>query len=97
MYGQWGRVCDYFWDFDDVLVVCCQFGYFGVEYFICCGMYFGKGIGFFFMVCVDCLGIEVLIFYCSYVGKDDVRCFRCFSVGVVCKLNKLNGEYQLFN
>lgn len=93
MHGQWGRVCDYSWDFDDASVVCRQLGYPGVEHSTCCGMYFGKGTGPPLMARVDCSGTEASIFHCSHVGKDDATCSRRSSAGVVCKLNKPNGEY----
>lgn len=90
MHGQWGRVCDYSWDFDDASVVCRQLGYPGAEHSTCCGMYFGKGTGPPLMARVDCSGTEASIFHCSHVGKDDARCSRRSSAGVVCKLNKPN-------
>jgi len=92
MHGQWGRVCDNEWDVHDADVVCRQLGFPGAEQSTCCGRYFGKGSGPPLMASVNCKGEESSLFNCSYVAKGGASCKQHSSAGVICKLDKPNGE-----
>ena len=91
IHGQWGRVCDNSWDFEDAEVVCRQLGFSGVDRITCCGWYFGKGSGPALIDDIDCKGNEESLFHCRHVGKDLASCSRRDSAGVICKLDKPYG------
>ena len=92
MHGQWGRVCHYSWGFRDAEVVCRQLGFPGVDRSTCCGRYFGTGSGPPLMTSVDCTGKESSLFHCRHVGKDRASCSKRDTAGVICKLNKPDGN-----
>lgn len=65
--GGWGIVCDDDWDFVDVCVVCCEVGCGFVLGVIGLG-YFGYGCGFVLLDNVGCIGMEVCLSDCFYLG-----------------------------
>ena len=65
--GQWGTVCDDYWDLQDAHVVCQQlFGTDALEA-RCCA-YFGYGSGTIWMDSVDCSGTEAVLSDCPFYG-----------------------------
>ena len=92
MHGRWGRVCDASWDSLDAEVVCRQLGFPGAEEATCCGWHFRRGSGPALMTYVRCTGKESSLFHCSHAGKDEASCSKRSTAGVICKLDKPNGQ-----
>jgi len=66
--GEWGTVCDDFWDVNDAQVVCRQLGYSidGAISYMRVGIPpFGAGSGLIRLDNVECIGNESSLFECS--------------------------------
>ncbi|KAK7910427.1 hypothetical protein WMY93_015111 [Mugilogobius chulae] len=82
--GQWGTVCDDYWDLQDADVVCRQLG---------CGKaraapvvaYFGQGTEPTWMDDVQCTGSEPSITYCPHNGFGNENCGHGEDAGVICE------------
>ncbi|OXB64450.1 hypothetical protein ASZ78_000126, partial [Callipepla squamata] len=85
--GQWGTVCDDWWDINDARVVCRQLG---------CGQpvsapeaaKFGEGSGVIFLDDVQCRGNEAYIWECSHSGWSRHNCGHSEDASVVCSAEK---------
>ena len=83
--GQWGTVCDDYWDSNDAQVVCRQLGYTGGiplednEY--------GNGADPIWLDDVDCAGYESSLSECGHRGWGVENCGHIEDAGVIC------GEY----
>ena len=89
---QWGGICDDSWGFDDARVVCRELGFPDAEDSTCCGWYFGVASEPTLIDYVDCIGNETSLFHCRRVATSGASCSGRQRAGVICKLNKPNGE-----
>ncbi|XP_016349546.1 antigen WC1.1-like [Sinocyclocheilus anshuiensis] len=88
--GEWGTVCDDYWDLTAASVVCRELG---------CGntlgeirlANFGPGSGKIWMDYVDCSGSESTVLDCRGLGVDDPDCTHNEDAGVICSGIRLVG------
>ena len=82
--GQWGTVCNSYWDFADARVVCLELGYLravGAPRYAT----FGAGSGPSWYSYVRCTGAEVNLTECSrYFSLSGTACSHTRSAGAVC-------------
>ena len=84
--GQWGTVCDDFWDSSDARVVCRQLGYTsGTAYG---GAVYGQGSGQIWLDDLSCYGYESSLLNCGHRGTGSHNCWHGEDASVVC----YNGE-----
>nr|XP_054756229.1 deleted in malignant brain tumors 1 protein-like isoform X2 [Lytechinus pictus] len=93
--GQWGTVCDDYWDDSDARVVCRQLGYSGDVNARILGVY-GVGSGPIFLDDVNCDGNEDRLDLCNSNGWYHHNCGHSEDAGVYCDAGDgLNGEVRL--
>lgn len=83
--GQWGTVCDDYWDMREAHVVCRQLGYTGAAYATYSGA-FGRGSGHIWMDDVNCGGGESSLLVCGHRGWGSHNCGHWEDAGVVCRV-----------
>uniref|UniRef100_A0A672JV58 SRCR domain-containing protein n=1 Tax=Sinocyclocheilus grahami TaxID=75366 RepID=A0A672JV58_SINGR len=71
--GEWGTVCDDYWDLTNTAVVCRELGC-GETSNTMCAAHFGPGSGKIWMDDVICSGSESSIFDCSKTKMGDHNC-----------------------
>ncbi|KAJ8032290.1 Neurotrypsin [Holothuria leucospilota] len=81
--GEWGTVCDDFWDNNDAAVICRQLG-FGDSGIAQLYGFFGQGIGVIWLDNVDCAGSESNISECGSRGWGVEDCHHSEDAGVSC-------------
>ena len=81
--GEWGTVCDDFWDITDANVVCRQLGYIGATS-APTRAFFGQGSGPIHYDNVACTGSETRLADCPHNGIGIENCAHFEDAGVVC-------------
>ncbi|XP_071503574.1 scavenger receptor cysteine-rich domain-containing protein DMBT1-like [Diadema antillarum] len=81
--GQWGTVCDDYWDIEDANVVCRMLGFEGASNYSCCAEY-GQGSGLILLDDVQCNGTESNLADCQHSGHGMNDCGHHEDVGVEC-------------
>ncbi|XP_071503570.1 scavenger receptor cysteine-rich domain-containing protein DMBT1-like [Diadema antillarum] len=81
--GQWGTVCDDWWDIEDANVVCRMLGFEGAFHYSCCAEY-GQGSGPILLDDVECNGTESNLADCQHNGYGMHNCGHYEDVGVEC-------------
>ena len=81
--GEWGTVCDDFWDLKDAIVVCRQLGYTtAVRRTI--EAEFGEGTGTIWLDNIHCSGTENKLSECNANSWGSTNCYHRQDAGVVC-------------
>ncbi|XP_071842148.1 uncharacterized protein [Apostichopus japonicus] len=91
--GEWGTVCDDFWDIEDANVVCRQLGFPGALTWLRAAA-FGEGEGSIHLDDVSCIGNETDLLDCTSVKVSN--CLHSEDAGVIC-YPKEDYEYELIN
>ena len=82
-YGQWGTVCDDFWDLNDATVVCRQLGYLRAVFAYRTSQ-FGEGTGPIWLDDIHCNGTESRLDQCPHNGIGVHNCAHFEDAGVQC-------------
>ena len=85
--GEWGTVCDDYWNLDDATVVCRELGYADAVR-ASTGAEFGEGTGRIWRDNVFCAGTESSLSQCSANDWGSHNCYHSDDAGVVCGTRK---------
>ena len=88
--GQWGTVCDDFWNRNDAMVVCRQLGLPAEGAQSLSFAHFGQGEGPIVLDNVRCSGLEAYISDCPNNGLFVHNCAHYEDAGVRCQGMKIN-------
>ncbi|XP_041454769.1 deleted in malignant brain tumors 1 protein-like isoform X1 [Lytechinus variegatus] len=81
--GEWGTICDDYWDINDGAVACRQLGYSGVDQ-VYQGGQFGEGSGTIWLDDLQCSGSEDELSACSSKGWGVHNCGHSEDAGLRC-------------
>ena len=86
--GQWGTICDDYWEKEEANVVCRQLGFFGAERFSR-EAEFGQGNAESpILYSLECEGTEASINECTFNSWDTSSCRHHEDAGAVCLTGK---------
>uniref|UniRef100_A0A9J7X2F3 Si:dkey-21h14.10 n=1 Tax=Cyprinus carpio carpio TaxID=630221 RepID=A0A9J7X2F3_CYPCA len=89
--GEWGTVCDDYWDLTNTAVVCRELGCDETSSTMRAA-HFGPGSGKIWMYNVRCSGSESSIFDCLNTEMGDQDCGHSEDVGVICSGRLVGGS-----
>ncbi|XP_041455029.1 deleted in malignant brain tumors 1 protein-like [Lytechinus variegatus] len=92
--GEWGTICDDYWDINDGVVACRQLGYSGVDQ-VFQGGQFGEGSGTIWLDDLQCSGLEEELSACSSNGWGVHNCGHSEDAGLRCSSISLETELRL--
>ena len=84
--GEWGTVCDDYWDDLDATVVCRSLGYRSGEAAV--NNEYGEGNGRIWLDDVMCMGGETSLASCGHSQWGVHNCFHYEDAGVICSSSK---------
>ena len=82
--GEWGTVCDDFWDLKDAIVACRQLGH-KTAVRISHSAEFGEGTGKIWLDDVECNGRESMLSNCNTSSFGTHNCEHSEDAGAVCE------------
>ena len=84
--GEWGTVCDNYWEFNAAQVVCNELGL-GKAIDARHSAYYGQGSGPIWLDDLSCDGAEQTIGHCTHNGWGNHNCDHRRDAGVKCSAN----------
>lgn len=81
--GQWGTICDDYFDMNDARVICSQLGFTDALTVFSRGT-IGKKEGPIWLDDLRCVGNETSLFQCRHYGIGKHNCIHREDAGVVC-------------
>ena len=81
--GEWGTVCDDYWNLNDAQVVCSELGL-GKAVNATHSAYYGQGSGPIWLAYLGCVGNEQTIGDCTHLGWGNHYCYHGRDAGVKC-------------
>jgi len=81
--GEWGTVCDDYWDLNDAQVLCRELGL-GQAIAARRNAFYGQGSGRIWLDNLNCVGTELSIVNCSHRGWGIENCGHYEDAGVKC-------------
>ena len=81
--GEWGTVCDDFWDLNDAQVVCSELDL-GKVVNARHSAYYGQGSGPIWLDDLHCVGNEQTIGDCTHLGWGNHNCDHGQDAGMMC-------------